>query len=73
MLAAAELNKDMATHQQRTWCNLRHAYATMELMSSTEIHTLARHHLKLMATMAQQQLAWSGGSLEFRFTHHFLV
>ena len=42
MLAAAGLSKDMSTGQQPTLYSLRHNYATMELMSGTDIHTLAR-------------------------------
>ena len=68
MLAAAGLSRDMSTGQQRTLYSLRHTYATMELMSGTDIHTLARqmgtsvimlerHYSKLTATMAAQQLA----------------
>ena len=68
MLAAAGLSKDLATGQQRTLYSLRHTYATIELMSGTDIHTLARqmgtsvimlerHYSKLTATMAAQQLA----------------
>ena len=41
MLAAAGLSKDRATGQQRTLYSLRHTYATIELMSGTDIHTLA--------------------------------
>ena len=59
----------MSTGQQRTLYSLRHTYATIELMSGTDIHTLARqmgtsvimlerHYSKLTATMAAQQLAW---------------
>jgi len=68
MLAAAGLSRDRATGQQRTLYSLRHTYATMELMSGTDIYTLARqmgtsvimlerHYSKLTATMAAQQLA----------------
>jgi len=68
MVAAAGLSRDMSTGQQRTLYSLRHTYATMELMSGTDIHTLARqmgtsvimlerHYSKLTATMAAQQLA----------------
>jgi integrase len=68
MLAAAGLSRDLSTGQQRTLYSLRHTYATMELMSGTDIHTLARqmgtsvlmlerHYSKLTATMAAQQLA----------------
>ena len=68
MLAAAGLSRDMSTGQQRTLYSLRHTYATIELMSGTDIHTLARqmgtsvimlerHYSKLTATMAAQQLA----------------
>ena len=68
MLAAAGLSKDLATGQQRTLYSLRHTYATAELMSGTDIHTLARqmgtsvimlerHYSKLTATMAAERLA----------------
>ena len=68
MLAAAGLSRDMSTGQQRTLYSLRHTYATIELMSGTDIHTLARqmgtsvimlerHYSKLTATMAADKLA----------------
>mgnify|MGYP006284927305 CR=1 FL=1 len=68
MLAAAGLSKDMSSGQERTMYSLRHTYATLELLSGTEIHTLARqmgtsvlmlerHYSKLTATMAAEQLA----------------
>lgn len=68
LLAAAGLSKDMSTGQQRTLYSLRHTYATTELLSGTDIHTLARqmgtsvlmlerHYSKLTATMAAGQLA----------------
>ena len=68
MLAAAGLSKDKATGQQRTLYSLRHTYATMELLSGTDIHTLAKqmgtsvamlekHYSKLTATMAAAELA----------------
>jgi len=68
MLAAAGLSNDLTRGRQRTLYSLRHTYATMELMSGTDIHTLARqmgtsvimlerHYSKLTATMAAQQLA----------------
>jgi integrase len=54
--------------QDRTLYSLRHTYATMELLSETDIHTLARqmgtsvrmleaHYSKLTATMAADKLA----------------
>ena len=56
------------TNQSRTLYSLRHSYATMELLSETDIHTLARqmgtsvrmleaHYSKLTATMAAEKLA----------------
>jgi integrase len=68
LLAAAGLSKDMSTGQERTLYSLRHTYATMELLSGTDIHTLARqmgtsvlmlerHYSKLTATMAADRLA----------------
>lgn len=56
------------TNQSRTLYSLRHSYATMELLSETDIHTLARqmgtsvrmlevHYSKLTATMAADKLA----------------
>jgi site-specific recombinase XerD len=68
LLAAAGLSKDMSTGQQRTLYSLRHTYSTTELLSGTDIHTLAlqmgtsvlmleRHYSKLTATMAAEQLA----------------
>jgi len=64
----AGLAKDMSTGQQRTLYSLRHTYATTELLTGTDIHTLARqlgtsvlmlerHYSKLTATMAAEQLA----------------
>jgi integrase len=52
----------------RTLYSLRHTYATKELLSGTNIHTLAKqmgtsvvmlekHYSKLTATMAAEQLA----------------
>ena len=54
--------------QYRTLYSLRHTYATAELMSGTDIHTLGRqmgtsvtmlerHYSKLTATMAAERLA----------------
>ena len=68
LLVAAGLSKDMSSGQQRTLYSLRHTYATMELLSGTDIHTVARqmgtsvvmlerHYSKLTATMAAEQLA----------------
>ena len=68
MLAAAGLSRDLASGQQRTLYSLRHTYATIELRSGTDIHTLARqmgtsvimlerHYSKLTATMAAGKLA----------------
>ena len=68
MLAAAGLSKDMSSGQERTLYSLRHTYATMELLTGTDIHTLARqmgtsilmlekHYSKLTATMAAGKLA----------------
>lgn len=68
MLAAAGLSKDMSSGQQRTLYSLRHTYATIELLASIDIHTLARqmgtsvlmlekHYSKLSATMAADKLA----------------
>jgi integrase len=56
------------TNQTRTLYSLRHTYATLELLSGTDIHTLARqmgtsvrmleaHYSKLTATMAAEKLA----------------
>lgn len=56
------------TNQTRTLYSLRHTYATLELLSGTDIHTLARqmgtsvrmleaHYSKLTATMAAERLA----------------
>jgi integrase len=58
----------MSSGQQRTLYSLRHTHATMELLSGTDIHTVARqmgtsvlmlerHYTKLTATMAAEQLA----------------
>jgi integrase len=41
LLAAAGLSKDMSSGQQRTLYSLRHTYAIMELLSDTDIHTVA--------------------------------
>ena len=52
----------------RTLYSLRHTYATIELLTGTDIHTLARqmgtsvvtldrHYSKLTATMAADRLA----------------
>jgi integrase len=68
MLAAAGLSRDKSTWQQRTLYSLRHTYATIELMSGTDIRTLARqistsvimperHYSKLTARMAAERLA----------------
>jgi integrase len=68
LLQAAGLSKDPQTGQARTLYSLRHTYATTELLSGTDIHTLARqmgtsvhmlerHYSKLTATMAAGQLA----------------
>lgn len=57
-----------ANGQNRTLYSLRHTYATQELFSGTDIHTLAkqmgtsvlmleRHYSKLTATMAARRLA----------------
>ena len=54
--------------KHRTLYSLRHTYATNELLSGTDIHTLAkqmgtsvlmleRHYSKLTATMAAEKLA----------------
>ena len=67
-MLAAGLSQDLTTGQQRTLYSLRRTYATIKLMSGTDIHTLARqmgtsvtmlerHYSKLTATMAAQQLA----------------
>jgi site-specific recombinase XerD len=63
-----DIKSVLTAGQQRTMYNLRHTYATNELMAGTEIHTLARqmgtsvvmlekHYSKLTATMAAEQLA----------------
>ena len=68
LLQAAGLSRDPQTGQPRTLYSLRHTYATAELLSGTDIHTLARqmgtsvhmlerHYSKLTATMAAGQLA----------------
>ena len=68
LLQAAGLSRDPLTGQARTLYSLRHTYATAELLSGTDIHTLARqmgtsvhmlerHYSKLTATMAAGQLA----------------
>ena len=57
-----------AQDQNRTLYSLRHTYATQELLSGTDIHTLAKqmgtsvrmleqHYSKLTATMAAEKLA----------------
>jgi integrase len=57
-----------AQEQNRTLYSLRHTYATQELLSGTDIHTLAKqmgtsvrmleiHYSKLTATMAAERLA----------------
>ena len=56
------------TGQKRSLYSLRHTYATQELLSGTDIHTLAKqmgtsvrmlelHYSKLTATMAAERLA----------------
>lgn len=68
LLAAAGLSLDKSSGQQRTLYSLRHTYATKELLTGTDIHTVARqmgtsvlmlerHYSKLTATMAAEQLA----------------
>ncbi|EKD97157.1 MAG: phage integrase family protein, partial [uncultured bacterium] len=62
------LAKDAATGRQRTLYSLRHTYATLELLSGTDMHTLAKqmgtsiamleqHYSKLTATLAAEKLA----------------
>ena len=68
MLAAAGLNKDMSSGQERTLYSLRHTYATLELLSGTDMHTVARqmgtsvgmlerHYSKLTAMSASTRCA----------------
>jgi integrase len=71
IVTVEDLDLDLVKGQagtDRTLYSLRHTYATMELLSGTDIHTLARqmgtsvtmlekHYSKLTATMAAEQLA----------------
>jgi site-specific recombinase XerD len=68
MLEEAGLLLDKSSGQRRTLYSLRHHYATMELLSGMDVHTLARqmgtsilmlekHYSKLTATMAAGRLA----------------
>lgn len=67
LLVETNLLKGQAD-KDRTLYSLRHTYATNELLSGTDIHTLAkqmgtsvlileRHYSKLTATMAAEKLA----------------
>jgi integrase len=67
LLKFAKLTEDRAG-QSRTLYGLRHTNATRELLSGTDIHTLAEqmgtsvrmlelHYSKLKATMAAERLA----------------
>lgn len=67
LLTAADMLRDGAGHK-RTLYSLRHTYATLELRTGTDIHTLAkqmgtsvlmleRFYSKLNATMAAARLA----------------
>ena len=67
LLVETDLLKGQAD-KGRTLYSLRHTYATNELLSGTDIHTLAkqmgtsvlmleRHYSKLTATMAAEKLA----------------
>ena len=68
MLKDAGMRVDPITGKNRSLYSLRHTYATTDLMSGTDIHTLApqmgtslimleRHYSRLTAIMAAQQLA----------------